>query len=69
VQNPGMEFWGLLLLEGYNIEIGRMSNNTIAGSGFRGQKTDGRGQKTDGRGQRTEDRCQRSDDRDQMQEN
>jgi len=25
VQNPGIEFWGLLFLEGYNIEIGTMS--------------------------------------------
>ena len=25
MQNPGIEFWGLLFLEGYNIEIGTMS--------------------------------------------
>jgi hypothetical protein len=26
LQNPDLEFWGLLFLEGYNIEIGTMSN-------------------------------------------
>jgi len=37
LQNPGIEFWGLLFLEGYNIEIGTMSIVTIAGSRFRVQ--------------------------------